>query len=142
MISRKPSHTDAIPHDYAHAITDVGQTIKNFLSGTIFAFNIEQFRRIYPEYDDMADDVLCEKLRVLFLPEMSYALYSKQFLADAKEVDDFVLPELFLKRGDAYADMGDAAKANREYDRVSAGYPKWAENAFAMRNGKRVRIRQ
>jgi hypothetical protein len=73
---------------------------------------------------------------------MSYADYSKQFLVNAKEVDDFVLPELFLKRGDAYADMGDIASANREYDRVAAGFPKWAENAFTTRNGKRVRVRQ
>jgi hypothetical protein len=29
-----------------------------------------------PEYDDVADDVLCEKLRILFFPEMSYADYS------------------------------------------------------------------
>jgi hypothetical protein len=73
---------------------------------------------------------------------MSYANYSKQFLIEAKEVDDFVLPDLFLKRGDAYADMGDNASANREYDRVSAGFPKWAEHAFETRNGKRIRVRQ
>lgn len=129
-------------HDYTHAISDISETIKNVLSGTIFGFNIEQFRRIYPEYDDVPDDVLCEKLRVLFNPQMSYAVYSKQFLVDAKEFDDFVLPELFLKRGDAYADMGDPIKASREYDRVSGGYPKWAEHSFTTRNGKRVRIRQ
>lgn len=128
--------------DYPHAISDLSHAIRNFLAGTIFGFNIDQFRRIYPEYDDIADDVLCEKLRVLFYPQMSYADYSKQFLVDAKEVDDFVLPELFLKRGDAYADMGDVASANREYDRVSAGYPKWAEHEFTTRNGKRVRVRQ
>jgi hypothetical protein len=61
---------------------------------------------MYPDYDDVADDVLCETLRVLFIPQMSYADYSKQFLVNAKEDDDFVLPELFLQRGDAYADMG------------------------------------
>jgi tetratricopeptide (TPR) repeat protein len=128
--------------DYPHAISDLGHVIRNFLAGTIYGFNIDQFRRMYPEYDDVADDVLCEKLRVLFNPQMSYADYSKQFLVNAKEVDDFVLPELFLKRGDAYADMGDIASANREYDRVAAGFPKWAENAFTTRNGKRVRVRQ
>lgn len=128
--------------DYPHAISDLNHVIRNFLAGTIYSFNIDQFRRIYPEYDDIEDDVLCEKLRVLFNPEMSYADYSKQFLINAKEVDDFVLPDLFLKRGDAYADMGDIASANREYDRVSAGFPKWAEHAFTTRNGKRVRVRQ
>ena len=129
-------------HDYSHAISDLSHAIRNFLAGTIYGFNIDQFRRMYPEYDDVADGVLCEKLRVLFNPQMSYADYSKQFLVNAKEFDDFVLPELFLKRGDAYADMGDIAGANREYDRVSAGFPKWAEHEFTTRNGKRIRIRQ
>ena len=129
-------------HDYPHAISDLSQAIRNFLAGTIYGFNINQFRRIYPEYDDVADDVLCEKLRGLFLPQMSYANYAKQFLVNAKEEDDIILPELFLKRGDAYADMGDMVGANREYDRVSAGYPKWAEHAFTMRKGRRVRVRE
>jgi tetratricopeptide (TPR) repeat protein len=128
--------------DYPHAISDLSHAIRNFLAGTIYGFNIDQFRRIYPEYDDIADDVLCEKLRVLFNLQMSYADYSKQFLVNAKEQDFFTLPELFLERGDAYADMGDIASANLEYDRVSAGYPKWAEHAFTTRNGKRVRVRQ
>src|ERR1700682_4515255 len=121
-------------HDYPHAISDLGHAIRNYLAGTIFGFNIDQFRRIYPEYDDIADDILCEKLRVLFNPQMSYADYSKQFLIDAKEFDVSVLPELFLKRGDAYADRGDFASANREYDRVSAGFPKWAVHTFTMHN--------
>ena len=129
-------------HDYPHAISDFGHAIRNYLAGTIFGLNIDQFRRIYPEYDDIADDVLCEKLRVLFNPQMRYADYSKQFLIDAKEFDVTVLPELFLKRGDAYADMADFASANREYDRVSAGFPKWAEHVFVTRNGKRTRVRQ
>jgi len=129
-------------HDYSHAISDLGHAIRNFLGGTIYLFNIDQFRRIYPEYDDVADDVLCEKLRVLFNPQMSYADYSKQFLVNAKENDDFILPGLYLKRGDAYADMGDIASANREYDRVAAGFSKWAEHEFTTRNGKRVRVRQ
>jgi tetratricopeptide (TPR) repeat protein len=128
-------------HDYPHAIDDIGHAIKNFLAGTVFGFNIEQFRRIYPEYDDMADDALCEKIRTLFKPDMSHDVYCKQFLVDAKEVEDFVLPDLFLKRGDAYADMGNTSRANREYDRVSNGYPKWAEHVFTFRNGKRVRVR-
>jgi tetratricopeptide (TPR) repeat protein len=129
-------------HDYPHAISDLSHAIRNYLAGTIFGFNIDQFRRIYPEYDDIADDVLCEKLRVLFYPQMSYADYSKQFLIDAKEFDFTVLPEMFLKRGDAYADMGDIVSANREYDRVSAGFPKWAEHEFTTRNGKHVRVRE
>jgi tetratricopeptide (TPR) repeat protein len=129
-------------HDYSHAISDLSQAIRNELADKISAFNIDQFRRIYPEYDNIADDVLCEKLRVLFVPEMTYAVFSKKFLIDAQEFTFFILPDLFLKRGDAYADMGEMTRANREYDRVSAGFPKRAETAFMMRNGTRVRVRQ
>ena len=78
---------------------------------------------------------------MLFNPQISYADYSKQFLVNANDLDVTVLPELFLKRGDAYADMGDFASAHREYDRVSAGFPKWAVYTFTMRNGKRIRVR-
>jgi tetratricopeptide (TPR) repeat protein len=126
-------------HDYQDAISDFNHVIRNFLAGTIFGFNIEQFRRIYPEYDDVADSALCEKLRSLFMPQMSYKDFSKQFLVDAKQVDDFVLPGYFAQRGDAYASLGQTAKADREYDRISAGYPKWAEFAFTTVNGKRIR---
>ena len=84
-------------HDYSRAINEISQTIRNFLADTVFSFNIEQFRRIYPEYDDVSDDALCEKLRVLFKPEMTHNVYCKQFLVEAHEVDDFVLPEMFLE---------------------------------------------
>jgi hypothetical protein len=66
---------------------------------------------------------------------MSYADYSKNFLIDAKEFNVTFLPELFLKRGDAYADMRDFASAKREYDRVSAGFPKQAVYAFTYATG-------
>jgi tetratricopeptide (TPR) repeat protein len=34
--------------DYPHAISDISHAIRNFLAGTIYGFNIDQFRRIYP----------------------------------------------------------------------------------------------
>lgn len=129
-------------HDYPRAIADLSSAIRNYLTGTMFGFNIDQFRRIYPEYDGTDDDVLCEKLRAQFYPQMSYADFSKNFLIDAKEFNVTVLPDLYLKRGDAYADMGDPASAKREYDRVSAGFPKAAVYAFTLRNGKRIRNRE
>jgi tetratricopeptide (TPR) repeat protein len=36
-------------HDYPHAISDLSHAIRNFLAGTIYGFNIDQFRRMYPE---------------------------------------------------------------------------------------------
>ena len=63
-------------------------------------------------------------------------------MISAKEFNVTVLLDLYLKRGDAYAEMRDFASANREYNRVSAGFPKVAAYAFTMRNGKRVRNRE
>jgi hypothetical protein len=115
--------------------------------------SIFDFRRPLADRDGLDDLTarVSEDRRVLraahapLRPQVVHQLffhYSKQFLVNAKEEDVTVLPALFLKRGDAYADMGDIVSANREYDRVVAGFPKWAENEFTTRNGKRIRVRQ
>lgn len=128
-------------HDYARAIEDISVSIRKNLASAVFLMNIDQFRLIYPEYDPVPDEVLCEKLRALFYPAMSYANFSKQFLVDAKTFHSTVLPELYVKRGDAYAALGRTAKANAEYDRVSRAFPDWASVSFVEENGKRVRRR-
>ena len=126
-------------HQYPEAIADIGAAIKQQLSSAVFLMNIDQFRRIYPEFDAVPDDVLCEKLRALFFPQMKYADFAKQFLIEANEFESTVLPDLYLKRGDAYAAMKQIRKANAEYDRVSRGFPKYASYAFEQVNGKRTR---
>jgi hypothetical protein len=104
--------------------------------------NIDQFRRIYPEYDAVPDDALCERLRALFFPAMAYADFAKQFLIEAKEFQSTVLPDLYLKRGDAYAALKQTQKANKEYDRVSHAFPEQAAFSFVEQNGKRTRKRE
>jgi tetratricopeptide (TPR) repeat protein len=128
-------------HNYTKEIEDISASIKQNLSSMVFLMNIDQFRRIYPEYDAVSDDVLCEKLRALFSPARQYASFAKQFLIEAKEFQSTVLPELYLKRGDAYAAQKQPARANIEYDRVSRGFPEWAAISFVEENGKRVRKR-
>ena len=126
-------------HDYPKAIEDINAAIKQYLSSAVFLMNIDQFRRIYPEYDSVPDDALCEKLRAMFFPTMKYADFAKQFLIEAKDFTSTVLPDLYLKRGDAYAAMKQRQKANAEYDRVSRGFPEWAAVSFVEKNGKRIR---
>jgi hypothetical protein len=101
--------------------------------------SIDQFRRVYPEYDGVDNDVVAEKLRRMFFLEMANDMFAKRFLIDAKEFDSFVLPEWYLKRGDLYVKVGDLRSAEREYDRVSQGFPEWAKHAYTDRNGKRIR---
>jgi tetratricopeptide (TPR) repeat protein len=129
-------------HNYAKAVDDITASIKRHLSNAVFLMNIDQFRQIYPEYDTVPDEVLCEKLRALFFPQMQYADFSRQFLIEAKEYHSTVLPDLYVKRGDAYAAMKQFTKANIEYDRVSRAFPNWASVSFVEQNGKRVRNRQ
>jgi tetratricopeptide (TPR) repeat protein len=128
-------------HNYAKEIEDISSSIKQYLSSIVFLMNIDQFRRIYPEYDAVSDDALAEKLRALFFPAMKYADFAKQFLIEAKEFQSTVLPDLYLKRGDAFAAEKQLARANNEYDRVSRGFPEWAAISFDVVNGKRIRKR-
>jgi len=70
---------------------------------------------------------------------MKYADFADQFLIKAKEFKSTVVPDLYLKRGDAYAAMGRMAQANIEYDRAVRGFPDYAPPFFTEKNGKRVR---
>ena len=101
--------------------------------------NVDQFRLIYPEYDSFPDEALCEKLRGKFFPQMSYENFAHQFLIEAKGLASTVLPDLYVKRGDAYAALKQPRRANIEYDRVSRAFPEWAKIVFLEENGKRVR---
>jgi hypothetical protein len=73
--------------DYAKAADDFSSSIKKNLSNSVFLMNIEQFRRLHPEYDTVADNVLCEKLRSFFFPQMKYSDLAMQFLVNAKELN-------------------------------------------------------
>lgn len=71
--------------NYPKAIKDISSSIKQTLSSAVFLMNIDQFRRIYPEYDAVPDAAVCDKLRALFFPAMRYADFAKQFLIEAKD---------------------------------------------------------
>ena len=128
-------------HDYAHAIDDISRSINKVLKHAVFLMNIEQFRQIYPEFDDTPDDRLAEKLRILFFPAFSHDDFVQEFVKE-KRYASTVLPDLYIRRGDAYAALGQLAKANREYDRVSRAFPDWAAVSFTTINGKRTRARE
>jgi tetratricopeptide (TPR) repeat protein len=128
--------------DYPRALADVGRSIEHVMESAVFLMNIESFRKLYPEYDDVADDAICERLRTLFFPNLSYADFSKKFLVETQLQPTFVLSDLYLKRGDIYARLGRMQNAEAEYDRVTRVFPKFAEGAFETRSGKRVRVQQ
>jgi tetratricopeptide (TPR) repeat protein len=122
------------------ALSDVSAAIKRILTNAIYLMNIDSFRKLYPEYDDVADDVIAERMRSLFFPELKYADFAKQFLIEGKMEPTFVLSDLYLKRGDIYAKMGRTREADAEYDRVQRVFPTFYDISFRSENGKRVRV--
>jgi tetratricopeptide (TPR) repeat protein len=127
--------------DYQHALADVNTSIKRTMSNAVYLINIDSFRKLYPEYDDIADDVLTEKLRKLFYPQMAYTNFAKRFLIDSKMEPTFILVDLYLKRGEIYTKLGQVSQAEREFDRVERVFPEFAAMAFNVQNGKRVRVK-
>jgi tetratricopeptide (TPR) repeat protein len=127
--------------EYTKAIADINRSINRVLGYAVFLMNIEQFRHIYPEYDNISDDVLSEKLRAMFFPTFSRADFAEEFLIRSKNFSSTVLPDLYIKRGDAYASLKQKAMATRDYDRVSRAFPDSSAIYFVEMNGKRVRRR-
>jgi tetratricopeptide (TPR) repeat protein len=125
--------------DFSHAAEDLSMAIRSHL-GSSFVWGIAQFRKVYPEYDDVRDDVLADLLRRRLYPQMTYADFSKEFLIDAKGMDEFVIAELYCKRGDMYAKEGRGGEARKDYNRVVRGFPESAKMYLAERYGRWVRI--
>ena len=124
--------------NFSQAAQDLSMAIRSHM-GSTFIWGISQFREVYPEYDSVRDDVLADSLRRRLYPQMSYPDFSKAFLIDAKGIDEFVIAELYCKRGDMYAKMGDGADARKDYDRVVRGFPESAKMYLIERNGRWVR---
>jgi tetratricopeptide (TPR) repeat protein len=124
--------------NFPAAAEDLSMAIRSHL-GQSFIWGISQFRKVYPEYDSVRDDVLADSLRRRLYPQMTYPDFSKAFLIDAKGVDEFVIAELYCKRGDMYAKMGNGADARKDYDRVVRGFPESAKMYLVERNGRWIR---
>ena len=130
-------------HDYRRAVEDFTASIKTDLSYGLLLMNIDKFRQIYPEYDSVPDDSLCEKVRALFFPGMRYSDFAKEFLIGAKTYSPpTILTESYVRRGDAYSALNRMRKANVEYDRISRAFPDDVKFWFVDVKGKRVRRSQ
>ena len=87
----------------------------------------------------MRDDAVAELIRQRLFPQMSRDEFSHSFLVDAKGIDDFVMAELYVKRGDMYAKLGKKYEARKEYDRVVRGFPESAQIYLENIDGRWVR---
>ena len=87
---------------------------------------LQQFRALYPEYKTASDEAVARKLNQTFYPNMKYEDFSKGFLHDNKAWTSTVIPDLYLKRSDAYLKAGNWRNAAVEFRRAVDGFPEYA----------------
>jgi tetratricopeptide (TPR) repeat protein len=114
------------------AIRDLTTAISLQTGGVTLLMNINQFRALYPEYRTATDEAIAHKLNQTFYPNMKYEGFSKSFLKDNATKGFFtstVIPDLYLKRSDAYLKKNDWLRASTEFRRAVDGFPKYANTS-------------
>jgi len=109
------------------AIRDLTTAISLQIGGIVMISNINQFRALYPEYKTASDEVVARKLNQTFYPNMKYEDFSKGFLHTNKAWASTVVPDLYMKRSDAYLKAGNWHRAAAEYRRAVEGFPGYAD---------------
>lgn len=81
--------------------------------------NVSQFRKAYPEYNNVSHESLAKKLHQKFYPNLKYEDFAKMFLKENKgDYPSSIIPDLYVSRGDAYLNFGYYKKAIQDYDRA------------------------
>jgi tetratricopeptide (TPR) repeat protein len=114
---------------WALAIRDLTTAISLQTGGVSFLMNINQFRAIYPEYRPASDEAVARKLNQTFFPNLKYEDYSKSFLHDNVVRGFFsstTLPDLYIKRSDAYLKSDDWHSAVVDFRRAQNGFKRLA----------------
>ena len=112
------------------AIRDLTAAISLNTGGVSLLMNIDQFRALYPEYKAASDESVTRKLNETFFPNLKYEDYAKGFLHDnvARGFEtSTVIPEIYLKRSDAYLRAGNWHRAAVEFRRAINGFPEYAK---------------
>jgi Surface-adhesin protein E len=103
--------------------------------------NVGQFRAIYPEYKAASNEAVARKLHQTFFPNLTYEGFSERFL-NREAVPSTVIPDLYIKRSDAYLKNGNWRRAAIEFRRAVNGFPTYADaidrwREFGSANGAR-----
>ena len=109
------------------AIRDLTTAISLQTGGVVLLSNIKQFRALYPEYKTASDESVARKLNQTFYPNMKYEDFSKGFLHNNEPWASTVIPDLYLKRSDAYLKAGNWHSAGLEFRRAVDGFPSYAD---------------
>ena len=111
------------------AIRDLTTAISLKTGGISLLMNINQFRALYPEYKPASDEAIARKLNQTFYPDLKYEDFAKSFLHDNVEKGfetSTVIPDLYLKRSDAYLAAGDWHGGAADFRRAINGFPQYA----------------
>jgi len=112
--------------EWDRAIKDLTSAISLQIAGSVVG-NVSQFRAIYPEYVAASDEVIARKLNQTFYPDIKYEDFSARFLTGSSTViPDTVIPELYIKRSDAYLRKGDWLSALIDFRRATNGFLDYA----------------
>jgi hypothetical protein len=108
------------------AIKDLTTAISLQIGGSVLVANVSQFRAIYPEYEAASDEAIAQKLNQTFYPDIKYEDFSTHFLT-GRPLSSTVIPELYIKRSDAFLRKGDWRSALMDFRRAINGFPDYAE---------------
>ncbi len=110
------------------ATRDLTTAISLQVGGVSLLMNIKQFRALYPEYKTASNEAIARKINKTFYPNMKYEDFSKGFLDETREFwESTTIPDLYLKRANAYLRKNDWSRASTEFRRAVNGFPKYSE---------------
>jgi tetratricopeptide (TPR) repeat protein len=107
------------------AMKDLTTAISLQIGSIAMLGNVRQFRDIYPEYAAASDEAIGRKLNQTFYPDMKYEDLSQRFLT-GRPLASTTIPELYLKRSDAYLRQKDWSRALTDFRRAANGFPDYA----------------
>ena len=108
-------------HERDLAIQDLTTAISLQIGGGVLG-NVRQFRAIYPEYAATSDEAIAQKLNQTFYPDIKYEDFSQRFLT-GHTLFSAIIPDLYIKRSDAYLRKGDWRSALIDFHRATNGFP-------------------
>lgn len=120
-INRAKAYADN--NQFAEAINDYSKAIELHTAEVIILMSLSEFRTIYPEYNDLDDNLLLIKLRNKYFPNMELEGFSKLLLREDNNWHDTSGFEIYENRGDTYLRFGYYSKAIDDYNRASRIWP-------------------
>jgi tetratricopeptide (TPR) repeat protein len=108
------------------AIRDLTTAISLEIGSSVLLINISQFRALYPEYKAASNEAITRKLHQTFYPDLTYEGFSEKFLTQ-RAMGSTVIPDLYLKRSDAYLKKGNWHLASVDFRRAINGFPDYAD---------------